>query len=82
MGLARGAGEFRYIAARGHQTDFRVGELLGGLGALLCGQIARDAAERDRLARSLRQAEQAVANAATKAALGRLIAKLEKPEGK
>ncbi|GBL43703.1 hypothetical protein LBMAG55_03000 [Verrucomicrobiota bacterium] len=30
----------------------------------------------------LRQAEQAVANAATKAALGRLIAKLEKPEGK
>ena len=31
---------------------------------------------------ALRQAEQAVANAATKAALGRLIAKLEKPEGK
>lgn len=31
---------------------------------------------------ALRQAEAAVANAATKAALGRLIAKLEKPEGK
>jgi hypothetical protein len=31
---------------------------------------------------ALRQAEQAVANPATKAALGRLIAKLEKPEGK
>ena len=31
---------------------------------------------------ALRQAEQAVATAATKAALGRLIAKLEKPEGK
>lgn len=31
---------------------------------------------------ALRQAEQAVVNAATKAALGRLIAKLEKPEGK
>jgi hypothetical protein len=31
---------------------------------------------------ALRQAEQTVANAATKAALGRLIVKLEKPEGK
>ena len=47
VGLARGAGEFRYVAARGHQRDFRVGELFGGLGALLCGQVARDAGGRD-----------------------------------